>query len=430
MRYLVRADLAALLLLLGACTGAAMADPSDPFERGRAIYEGKDKWAATARVAGIDAPLSGFACARCHGADAEGRFEGGAYAPSLRLNMLTRSAGSYDAAALAKILAEGEMPNGRALSKAMPRFRFKKPEDVEALLVYLGGISEDQACGFGPLNIKLRVPSAGTDVRASAFVQGLKSALATELPNGVWGLSLSIDETVPEKEAEAPCFAAIGTTAPECAITLFPLEGLIGDEPHYVRGLFATELDQIKALIAHRSSGGVILVGSRPRDRRLADLLAPLLGDDRDPTQLRRWRILSDVEIRPAKSETALILSGADEVPTLVERLKGNPLLLGLSRTLAPWHGTLRRWGFVGQMADPRPSGASADASREGFVAGRLISIIFKQCGGRCTRTRFMELFDRLEVNLENWHNLNYAKFQKSGSDIVYMRSVGNYPRL
>lgn len=117
-------------------------------------------------------PATRFACAGCHGADGKGRAEGGTVFPPIRWSDLTASGRTaYDADGLARALTDGITPDGRVLSKAMPRFR-AVPEVLASLGEHLRTLADTD--GAGLTEDEIRVTATGN----SPFDVGFAAAAA------------------------------------------------------------------------------------------------------------------------------------------------------------------------------------------------------------------------------------------------------------
>src|SRR3954469_19846202 len=131
----MRCALAIVCCAIGLTTAAAAAD--DDLATGRRIYaKGGAGGEVAANFAGTTAalPPSLRRCAGCHGADGAGTREGGVAIPPIAWRALTAPRGpsparpgrpAYDEAALARALADGIDPAGRALASNMPRFQLR-----------------------------------------------------------------------------------------------------------------------------------------------------------------------------------------------------------------------------------------------------------------------------------------------------------------
>ncbi|MGB3314549.1 MAG: hypothetical protein WBB85_09060 [Albidovulum sp.] len=106
----------------------------------------------------VSLPATRFSCAGCHGADGAGRTEGGTVFPPIRWSTLNLS--GYDDQALIRALTEGLAPDGRALSRSMPRFR-ATDEVFMALTDHLRTL--DAADGVTATEIRVR-PSGDAEL--------------------------------------------------------------------------------------------------------------------------------------------------------------------------------------------------------------------------------------------------------------------------
>ena len=143
---------------------------------GRLIYrEGRSPSGAqiSARVGAAELMMDGDAlpCANCHGPDGRGRSEGGVRPPDITWRRLATAYGqevngrrypAYDAASLARAIAEGRDPAGNRLDPAMPRFALSS-RDMASLVGYLQRLEDDRdpGIGYGRLRLGSLLPLSG-----------------------------------------------------------------------------------------------------------------------------------------------------------------------------------------------------------------------------------------------------------------------------
>ncbi|WEK00152.1 MAG: c-type cytochrome [Candidatus Sphingomonas phytovorans] len=130
LRLLVAAMLPTLLAL-------ASADPRE----GRRIYFGLNG--------------AGQSCASCHGVAGQGGNEGGTAIPEIRSLFSGRSPYA-EPGRLCRALISGMAPDGRALSRSMPRFSISG-EDCRALVAYLAGREDRAVPGVEDARIVVRM---------------------------------------------------------------------------------------------------------------------------------------------------------------------------------------------------------------------------------------------------------------------------------
>lgn len=163
----------------------------------------------TARVGTGLAPLPGhlLPCANCHGADAQGRPEGGVVPPAITWRELSKPYGhvheggngrrhpAFDPASFARALTEGIDPAGNRLDPAMPRYTLAS-SDVADLLAYLQRIEDDRDPGLAGdrLRVATLLPRQGPLAGAGATVEAvLRGALAAaNRGGGVHGRQLEL----------------------------------------------------------------------------------------------------------------------------------------------------------------------------------------------------------------------------------------------
>lgn len=155
------------------------------------------------RVAGGTVALQGdaVACLRCHGADGEGRSEGGVEAPSLQAQALKNPVKqdyeggrpprpAYDRRLLLRAIQEGVDAGGRTLQGVMPRFELL-PEEQEGLLMALEQLGQTIPSPAEVLRVGVLLPP----VQDERLEQALKSALAHRLSQTapIFGRTVSLE---------------------------------------------------------------------------------------------------------------------------------------------------------------------------------------------------------------------------------------------
>lgn len=186
----MRAATGGLLLSWLLLSGAADALPLNAEEEaGKRIYlQGLSSSGAEihARVGagGMALPASAVPCASCHGADGQGRPEGGVRPPPITWQRLSVAYGqqrngrrypAYDEVSLARAVEEGVDSAGNRLDPAMPRFVLS-PKDMQALTAYLKRLEQDRDPGVAVDQLSL-----GTLLPDSAAGRALESLLRAEL---------------------------------------------------------------------------------------------------------------------------------------------------------------------------------------------------------------------------------------------------------
>ena len=102
----------------------------------------------------------GFACAKCHGGDAQGRSEGGTTFPAINWSSLTdpsRSEGPYTVATFMHAVREGVATNGRKLGSAMPRYEVDT-QSLESLVRFLASLDANERRGISTSTIAIVFP--------------------------------------------------------------------------------------------------------------------------------------------------------------------------------------------------------------------------------------------------------------------------------
>lgn len=168
----------ALLILLASFSLSSSALPLSPSESaGKRLYrEGLsgsgEPVMARVGAADIVLPATSLPCANCHGADGQGRAEGGVRPPDLNWSRLSSVYGqqqingrdypAYTEGTLARAIQEGRDPGGNRLDPAMPRFVLSM-KDQRDLSAYLKRLGEDRDPGLNAdsLHLGTLLPSQG-----------------------------------------------------------------------------------------------------------------------------------------------------------------------------------------------------------------------------------------------------------------------------
>ncbi|KAF2391587.1 cytochrome c/ABC transporter substrate-binding protein [Pseudomonas frederiksbergensis] len=168
----------ALLILLASFSLSSSALPLSPSESaGKRLYrEGLsgsgEPVMARVGAADIVLPATSLPCANCHGADGQGRAEGGVRPPDLNWSRLSSVYGqqqingrdypAYTEGTLARAIQEGRDPGNNRLDPAMPRFVLSM-KDQRDLSAYLKRLGEDRDPGLNAdsLHLGTLLPSQG-----------------------------------------------------------------------------------------------------------------------------------------------------------------------------------------------------------------------------------------------------------------------------
>ncbi|MDD0981517.1 ABC transporter substrate-binding protein [Pseudomonas shahriarae] len=168
----------AFLVFLASISLSASALPLTPSESaGKRLYrEGLsvsgEPVMARVGAADIVLPASSLPCANCHGADGQGRVEGGVRPPDLSWSRLSNVYGqwqingrnypAYTDGGLARAVQEGRDPGNNRLDPAMPRFVLSM-NDQRNLGAYLKRLADDRDPGLGSdsLHLGTLLPSHG-----------------------------------------------------------------------------------------------------------------------------------------------------------------------------------------------------------------------------------------------------------------------------
>lgn len=240
----MRAAAWCLTALLAGMPGVLTAVELTPQEAaGKRIYhEGRSGTggAIGARVGAADIPMpaSALPCASCHGADGQGRPEGGVRPPAITWRRLSVPYGqqtngrrypAYDESTLIRALTEGVDSAGNRLDPAMPRFALT-PEDMQALVAYLRRLEEDHEPGVGADHLRLGtlLPTSGPYAAAGRTIEAVLRAGLQEINDagGIHGRQLELMVIDP---AAQPSGAALLPISQQVFALLAPLAP--GGEP-------------------------------------------------------------------------------------------------------------------------------------------------------------------------------------------------------
>lgn len=189
-------------------------------------------------------------CHSCHGRDGRGGVEG-------RVPDLTALVARYDAPGLARALAQGLVPDGRRLSRSMPRYPQVTADQARDLLAYLTALPALDHIGVHPDRIVIGVIPDGPD---DPYPRALQQALDRFFLNGrLYGRVIELRRYDGADPAAGSALALIGPPAGsriDRAMqmglpVLFPRMTPEGTEdPTILRGLSASHADIAAALAA------------------------------------------------------------------------------------------------------------------------------------------------------------------------------------
>ncbi|MCX8100024.1 MAG: hypothetical protein N3D77_02160 [Geminicoccaceae bacterium] len=403
----------ALLALLAARPAAAGEGPGAALWRD-GLIEGRP---VVARLGPAGPELRGaaVACARCHGAEAEGGGgEGGVRAPPL-LRRGTRPSG-LDAAALARALEGGIGRDGRRLHPAMPRYELE-PAALAALLAELDRLGQRSVEGVSPRRLRFATvwPNAAAREALLPLFERYRALVAAE--GGIVHrefelLLLPVEPGAALRRLEAePALALLLDDAPPAllaalrergTIELFPIRPAVGPEPASVRRLGPPRSVEARLLLEAMARD----LGGRGRIGLLAEpaLEAELLS------QLARWPGLERVARgRPGEPLDALLLLAPVEPARLSASRLYAPVDL-LARLGTPLPTTVE--SLV--ASDPRalPPGSPAPSERARALMGEaeassplarhataallLLETALRRLGRDVTRARLLAALDGL----------------------------------
>jgi len=312
-RNLLLIFVSALLCLAGASGNGSVPQetPVTAERRGRQIYfqgtsqSGKPILAYLGDDA-LEVPASTLPCANCHGANGQGKPEGGVIPSNITLEALTKPYGlthasgrkhpAYTNRGLELAITRGLDPGGNKLLPVMPRYSMSR-EDMADLILYMGRLGKDMDPGIeeNKIVIGTLVPASGALAELGQTIKLVTSAVFADVnaAGGIYNrkLELSVAETGDSPAATrakldrtltaAPVFAMTGTfiagsekevlsltsqkEIPQIGpFTLYP-RAMIEPQPR-VFYLLAGVDDQARALVEFASrkpevkSGGIFIV--------------------------------------------------------------------------------------------------------------------------------------------------------------------------
>jgi len=252
-----------LLLLSHLAVGAAQPPLSAEESAGKRLYRdglsvSGEPIMARVGAAEVLLPASALSCANCHGADGQGRPEGGVRPPDINWLRLSQARGqqgingrdypAYSDASVARAVQEGRDPAGNRLDPAMPRFVLSMA-DQRNLTAYLKRLAEDRDPGIAADSLLLGtlLPSQGALSEESVTVAAVLNGSVAQInqAGGIHGRQLRLQIVDP---------------GPDRASAERALEQLIGQEQ--VFALIAPLVPALDAELAGRlEQAGVPLIG-------------------------------------------------------------------------------------------------------------------------------------------------------------------------
>jgi ABC-type branched-subunit amino acid transport system substrate-binding protein len=230
------------LWLLGPARLAAQLSPLQT--RGKQIYsEGasRSKTPIEASLGGGTSLIPGrlMPCASCHGAEGQGRPEGGITPSNITWDILSRPLTSsdrlarrrpaYDSTSLRRAISQGVDPGGSELGLTMPRFRMSS-EDMDSLVAYLRLLGQESDPGLDNSSIRIGtiIPEDESRAVAGGSFAGLLEAYFDDMnrQGGIYGRKIEFSilriKGTPQEMAAAATkfvvskkiFALIGSLPP------------------------------------------------------------------------------------------------------------------------------------------------------------------------------------------------------------------------
>ncbi|MDD0974748.1 ABC transporter substrate-binding protein [Pseudomonas fontis] len=311
-----------LLLALSLGNPALALDLSPQELAGKRLYrEGVSAAGAevVARVGAADmqVPASVTPCASCHGADGQGRPEGGVRPPSLSWQRLALGRGerqangraypAYSEASIARAIQQGRDPAGNRLDPAMPRFSLAM-SDQRNLTAYLKRLADDRDPGLETQVLRLGtlLPQAG-DLAPAARVVGAVLAGSVARINeqgGIHGRQLQLVVLDP---------------GPDLASAEQALDRLLGEEQVFALVMpLAPALDAV--LATRLEQARVPLVGALAHSAYSRQIFEPLAGVRE---QLQSVAGYAEASLQAQRLSTQIVYAGS-EARSLAEALQAD----------------------------------------------------------------------------------------------------------
>jgi ABC-type branched-subunit amino acid transport system substrate-binding protein len=244
-----------------AASGVVALTPAE--KRGKQIYlrgtsaSGREIMAYLGE-ASLEVPASAITCAGCHGADGQGKPEGGVTPSNLTWAALTKPYGvthasgrkhpPYTERSLELALTRGLDPAGNRLLNVMPRYQMTR-EDMNDLIAYIKRLGTDRDPGVTDTSVRIGmlVPAKGALAEMGQAIKSVVAAYFEEINSqgGIYNRKIELK------------FAETGDTA---AATSANVERLITEEQIFaLSGAMIAGADREVATLAQNSE--VPLVG-------------------------------------------------------------------------------------------------------------------------------------------------------------------------
>lgn len=320
---------------------------SESTRAGRAIFEGMPGAPGQVAIGNDRTAAERFPCKSCHRRDGRGGGEGDA--PPIMWEALTRPTGSrpsYDPEAFARLLATGETPSGRQISRLMPRYVFER-DDVASLIGYLSVVAAVQKTGIHARKIVFGVPIPDDDTSSGLLlVQFLNAALAAKMPaNGLHGRDLEIRPLVGDAqtildEAQNEVVAILSPLPSEkIALSLFidagvpvlfPIQTVsYSADPDLLRSLYASQEHVAENLVQRAVADGckqpeIAATGADKASEILARFLKWHVQDANPPGSAPDCILVAGGHVESHIRDTAkAIYATGDAVIGMPEMLRG-----------------------------------------------------------------------------------------------------------
>jgi ABC-type branched-subunit amino acid transport system substrate-binding protein len=191
-------------------------------QRGKAIYRrgvnssGRE---IVALMGEIEVPAPRLTCAGCHGAQGEGKTEGGVTAGQLTWAHLTkpyghihpsgRKHGPFNELSFTRAVMNGTDPAGNPLLVPMPRYRMTQDEMAD-LIAYIKRLSADSDPGVTEQKIIIGsvIPNSGPLAETGAAMRDVLTAYFNEINNGGGIYNRKIELRVVDSRTDAGATAA------------------------------------------------------------------------------------------------------------------------------------------------------------------------------------------------------------------------------
>ncbi|PWB33996.1 branched-chain amino acid ABC transporter substrate-binding protein [Pseudomonas sp. SDI] len=261
-------------------------------------------------AADMQVPASVTPCAGCHGADGQGRPEGGVRPPALSWQRLALGQGerqvngrrypAYTEASLARAIEQGRDPAGQRLDPAMPRFSMALSDRCN-LIAYLKRLEADRDPGLQAQTLRLGtlLPQAGELAEAAQVVAAVLDGSIQQIneQGGIHGRQVQLVTLDP---------------GPDRASAEQALQRLLGEEQVFALVMpMAPALDE--TLAARLEQAQVPLVGALGQAAYSRQIFEPLPGVRE---QLQSVAAYAETRLSVQQGPAQIVYSEAEQAAT------------------------------------------------------------------------------------------------------------------